>query len=207
MRRSSLSVMGILVMGVVTGATSVVRAEGPGGTLRFTINPAASKMTARVAEPMAMIRGSAEGTFTILKGEVKGAPTAVADTAHVSLVVDAASYKTTSEARDRDVRENALEAQKFPTITFESTGVADVARKSDRAGSLRVLGQLTLHGVTKTISVPVAVGLDDQGRLVADGTYVFKFKEYGVKRPSKMMGLMTTGDEAEIRFHVVADPA
>jgi len=28
-----------------------------------------------------------------------------------------------------------------------------------------------------------------------------------VERPSKMMGLMVTGDEATIAFHVVADPA
>jgi len=120
--------------------------------------------------------------------------------------VDAASYKTNSEGRDQDVKDNALEAQKFPTITFESTSLAGARQNGDADADLSLVGRLTLHGVTKDITVPVVVRLEE-GRLVADGSYAFKFEEYGVKRPSKMMGLMTTGDVATIEFHVVADPA
>jgi polyisoprenoid-binding protein YceI len=123
----------------------------------------------------------------------------------VEIVIDAASYTTDSGARDRDVRENALEAHRFPTIRFESTGLSTVEDGRD-AARLGLRGKLTLHGVTREIEVPVAAKLDPGGRLLAEGTYVFKFEEYGVKRPSKMMGLMTTGDEAKIDFHIVADP-
>lgn len=202
MRTVGWTSVGLLVATTVAAS----RAWAADAVLRFKVNPAQSKLTASVAEPMAMIRGNAVGAFRITSGDVAGNPNQVGDTAQVKVVIDAASYKTSSEGRDQDVKENALEVQKFPTITFESTGLASAEKNGDANADLRLAGRLTLHGVTKDITVPVAVRLE-QGRLVADGSYAFKFEEYGVKRPSKMMGLMTTGDEATIEFHVVADPA
>lgn len=194
--------VGLLVAATVAASA----ASAADGVLRFKLNPEESKITASVAEPMAMIRGNAVGAFRVTSGEVEGNPNQLGDTARVTVVIDAASYKTSSDGRDQDVKENALEAQKFPTITFESTGLASAQKNGDANADLRLVGRLTLHGVTKDITVPVAVRLEG-GRLVADGSYAFKFEEYGVKRPSKMMGLMTTGDVATIEFHVVADPA
>jgi polyisoprenoid-binding protein YceI len=175
------------------------------GLLRFQVNPGESEISASVAEPMAMIRGNAVGTFKVTKGEVQGDPSAIAGTGKVTLAIDAASYQTNSDSRDRDVKEKALEVGEFPTITFESTGISNV-QSDGKAGTGLLSGRLTLHGVTKDIEVPITVQLDGQGRLVSDGSYSFKFEEYGVKRPSKMMGLMTTGDTATITFHVIADP-
>lgn len=183
-----------------------VWAEDVGSLLHFKLNSAESKITASVTEPMRMILGSAVGTFQIVSAEVYGNPSAVAETGRVKVVIDAASYKTNSDSRDQDVKENALEVLKFPVITFESTGLSGIQRDGIHAGQLSVSGKLTVHGVTKEIAVPVAVQLDGRGRLVTNGTYTLKFEEYGVKRPSKMMGLMATGDEAKIEFHVVADP-
>ena len=203
MKRPAWVTMGLL--GIALFTTSG-RAEETPGLLRFKVNLSESKITASVAEPMAMIRGSATGTFRIVSGEVQGNPATVDETGGVKMVIDAASYKTDSDSRDKDVIENALEAPKYPTITFESAGLSGVRRDGVNAGQLLVLGKLTLHGVTKDIAVPVTVVLDGNGRLVTDGTYSFKFEDYGVKRPSKMMGLMTTGDEAKIDFHIVADP-
>ncbi len=202
MKRSTLAAATVLAVG---GLVAPAGAQGRDGLLRFKINPAQSRITAGVKEPMAMIRGSAVGTFRVVSGEVQGNPETVRDTGRVEVVIDAASYTTDSDARDRDVRENTVEAQRFPTIRFESTGLSTMEGDRD-AARLGLRKKLTLHGVTREIDVPVAAKLAPRGRLLAEGTYVFKFEEYGVKRPSKMMGLMTTGDEAKIAFHIVADP-
>jgi polyisoprenoid-binding protein YceI len=186
-------------------ASTPAAAQSRNGVLHFKVNPAETKITASVAEPMAKIRGSAAGTFNVLSGAVQGDPDSIADTGQVTLTIDAASYKTDSESRDQDVKDNALEVRKFPTITFRGEGFPEIQKNGDLSAKLRLLGQLTLHGVTKDIVLPLAARID-KGRFVADGTYTFRFEEYGVKRPSKMMGLMVTGDEA-IDFHVVADPA
>lgn len=204
MRRSGWIAAGTLLATIFLSMPA--RAGAKDGLLHFQLNPGESQISASVAEPMAMIRGNAVGTFKVIKGEVQGDPNAIAGTAKVTVTIDAASYQTSSESRDRDVKENALEVGEFPTITFESTGISNV-QSDGKAGTAVLLGRLALHGVRKDIEVPITVQLDDQGRLVSDGSYSFKFGEYGVKRPSKMMGLMTTGDTATISFHVIADPA
>jgi polyisoprenoid-binding protein YceI len=54
--------------------------------------------------------------------------------------------------RDRDVRgPNLLDVQKFPTITFKSKQV-----ESSSQGKLRITGDLTLHGITKSVVLEVA---------------------------------------------------
>lgn len=208
MKRSVWGATVILGTALLAAATW---AQETKGLLRFRVNPLESRITASVAEPMAMILGHAVGALQIISGEVSGNPNAIGETGVVKVVIDAASYKTDSDSRDQNVKEYALEVQEFPSITFESTKLSGIQRDDnkggdDKAGRLNVFGKLTLHGVTKEIVVPVAVQLDSQGRLLADGTYTFKFEEHGVKRPSKVVGLMTTGDEAKIDFHIVADP-
>lgn len=176
------------------------------GTARFAINPAETIITASVAEPMEMLRGSAKGTFSTVSGEVEGDPKAIAASGRVKIVVAADSYKSDSDARDTDVKENALEVGTYPTISFEATRVASVQQDSPYSANFQLLGRLTLHGTPREIAVPVSVWIDAQNRLVATGSFAVRFEDYGVKRPSKMMGMMTTGDVATITFHVVADP-
>lgn len=170
------------------------------------MNPAKIKVTDTVAEPTAMVRGSATGLFNMVKGEVQGNPNSIADTGKVALVIDAASYKTESQSRDKDVKENALEVENFPTPTFQGDGLPEIQKDGDRSAKQRLLGKLTLHGVTKNTVLPLTAHIE-QGRFIAAGTYTFGFEQYGVKRPSTRMGLMVTGgDEATIALHVVADP-
>ncbi len=203
MRRAKWLTTGLIAVALASAPAS---ARGPNGVLHFKVNPAETRITASVAEPMAMIRGSAQGTFRVVSGEVQGDPDSIANTGKVTLTIDAASYKTDSEARDKEVRDNALEAKRFPTITFRGDSFPEIRKDGSLSAKLRLLGQLTLHGVTKDIVLPLTARVD-QGRFVADGAYTFKFEEYGVRRPSKMMGMMVTGDEVTIDFHVVADPA
>jgi polyisoprenoid-binding protein YceI len=176
------------------------------GLLHFKVNPRETSITASVAEPMALILGKATASFRVVSGEVQGNPNSIADTGKVNLVIDAASYKTDSQSRDTNVKNSALEVEKFPTITFSGRWFSEIHKDGERSATLRVLGQLTLHGVTREITVPLTAHIDDRGRFVADGSYTLRYAEYGVKRPSMMMGLMATGDEATIDFHVVADP-
>jgi polyisoprenoid-binding protein YceI len=177
------------------------------GLLHFKVNPLETRITASVDEPMAMILGNATASFRVVSGDVQGDPNSIADTGKVHLVIDAASYKTDSESRDKSVKDSALEVEKFPTITFTGHWFPEIHKHGERSATLRVLGRLTLHGVTREITVPLTAHIDDRGRFIADGNCTFKFEEYRVRRPSTMMGLMVAGDEVTIDFHVVADPA
>ena len=69
--------------------------------------------------------------------------------AKINVDIDVASIETGNKDRDEHLRSSDFfEADKFPTITFEST---DVKAKNDT--TLAVTGDLTIKGVTKEITI------------------------------------------------------
>jgi polyisoprenoid-binding protein YceI len=58
---------------------------------------------------------------------------------------------TRVEMRDKDLRSpNFLDVEKFPTITFQSKQV-----KSSGSGKMQIVGDLTIHGTTKEVTLDV----------------------------------------------------
>jgi polyisoprenoid-binding protein YceI len=69
----------------------------------------------------------------------------------VDITIDANSVDTRVQMRDNDLRSpNFLDVQKFPTITFKSKQT-----KSAGTGKLQMVGDLTIHGVTKEVVLDV----------------------------------------------------
>jgi polyisoprenoid-binding protein YceI len=66
----------------------------------------------------------------------------------VSVTIVADSINTSVPARDRDLRsDHFFDTKKYPFITFSSTGIAP------RGQGYTVTGNLTMHGVTKTVAL------------------------------------------------------
>jgi polyisoprenoid-binding protein YceI len=74
------------------------------------------------------------------------------DASSVAFTIKAASISTNDDKRDTHLRSpDFFDAEKFPDITFKSTKVAAAGKdKYD------VTGTLTMHGVSKEITIPVA---------------------------------------------------
>ncbi len=69
----------------------------------------------------------------------------------VEFTIQAASIDTGNQRRDEHLRSpDFFDVAKFPTITFKSTAVA---KKSET--QFDVTGDLTMHGVTKRVTLPV----------------------------------------------------
>lgn len=69
----------------------------------------------------------------------------------VEFTVQAASIDTANEDRDKHLRSaDFFDTEKFPTMTFTSTQV-----KALDKDTLEVTGDLTIHGVTKRVTIPV----------------------------------------------------
>jgi polyisoprenoid-binding protein YceI len=186
-------------------ALSVLRPRAVAAApLRFKVDVDQSTVSVSVAEPAAWIRGSAVGTFRIIDGAISGDPDNIAGTARVRLLIDATSYRSDNSARDRSVTENALEADKFPTIGFESTSIVGVVMTGPRECTAIVSGFLTLHGEAHAMTMSVHAKLDAQGTFSGDGETKFAYEDFGVKVPGVLFHSILAGDEATVRFHVVA---
>jgi polyisoprenoid-binding protein YceI len=71
----------------------------------------------------------------------------------VNFTIQTKSVDTDNADRDNHLRTpDFFDAEKFPTMTFTSTSV-----KAVDADTLEVTGDLTMRGVTKTVTVPVDV--------------------------------------------------
>ena len=70
----------------------------------------------------------------------------------VEFTIQAASVDTNTPDRDKHLRSaDFFDVEKFPTITFKSVKVAPTKSKD----TYDVLGDLTIHGVTKRVTIPV----------------------------------------------------
>ena len=98
--------------------------------MRFKIDADRSTISVTVAEPAAWIRGDATGTFKIIDGAVSLDRANISRTAKVRILIDSSSYNSENASRDRYVTEKSLEADKYPTIGFESSSVVGVVMTS-----------------------------------------------------------------------------
>ncbi|MBV9864059.1 MAG: YceI family protein [Abitibacteriaceae bacterium] len=95
-----------------------------------------------------------------------------------------------------------VEAGKYPNIVFKSTGFSP---SSPVKGSFNgvVKGNLTLHGVTKPIAVPVRATVSGN-TLHASGKITINQTTYGITLLSLMMGAVKVDNPVTLSFNIVA---
>ena len=131
---------------LITLAVLVLAAAGFAQAGQWQIDPAHSAAQFSVRH---MMISNVKGAFTKVSGTVQYNPADPAKSA-VEAVIDAASIDTRVEARDNDLRSaNFFDVAKYPTITFKSK------RAEAPGGKLRLIGDLTMHGVTKEVVLQV----------------------------------------------------
>lgn len=88
------------------------------------------------------------GTFNDFDATIKADKADYSD-AVIELTGKIASIDTRIEARDNHLKSaDFFDAAQYPTFTFTSTAV-----KAKKKGNLEVLGNLTLHGITKPVTL------------------------------------------------------
>lgn len=115
------------------------------------------------------------------------------------------------KVQERMLGPDVLEVARFPEIAFRSTSIAadqhdaDAGVKGSRPGggaSLRIAGEITLHGRTKPVSTIVHVKIDG-ATLTASGTLVVKQTDFDIK-PVSVGGAVSVKDTLTIHFTVTA---
>ena len=105
------------------------------------------------------------------------------DASKVKVEIDTASVDTNHAERDKHLRAaDLLATDEFPTATFESTSI-----KAEGPDKAKITGNLTLHGVTKEITIDakrVGGGNDPWGgyREGFVGTTELKLADFGITR-------------------------
>lgn len=154
--------------------------------LRFRIQPEASEITFRATSRLM----NAEGRFSRFSGDVLADP-AVLTGGRVTLIIDASSLDTGIEMRDNHLRSSDFfDVARFPTVAFQSVRVETAGRRAT------VVGRLTLHGVTREITVPIDVQITNTA-LVASGEFIVNRGEYAINYNSFVNPI---GNEVRVAF-------
>ncbi|WP_431789648.1 YceI family protein [Kocuria palustris] len=122
----------------------------------------------------------------------------------VRVVLQVASVDTRSPQRDAHLRSaDFFDAQQHPTIEFDSTAVDEVDENQ-----FIVIGELTIRGVTRTISVPLellGVDTDPFGQLRAglEGSRRIDRKDWGVSWNTPLdSGGVLVSDKITLEFEL-----
>jgi polyisoprenoid-binding protein YceI len=116
--------------------------------------------------------------------------------------VDMTSLASDKRQRDNRLRNQGIETDTFKTSTFTLTQPATLpaAATTGSAVDVTLHGDLTLHGVTKTVDIPARAQLN--GNLVqVQGTLSFPFSDYSIVAPN-IGGFVTVQDNGTLEFLV-----
>lgn len=93
----------------------------------------------------------------------------------VTLDIAADSIQSKHPSFDKIVRSpQLLNVGKFPSIIFQSKSI------TKNGDSYTVVGDLTLHGITREIASPFSAVVGDDGTMTIKGEWLIKRKEFGI---------------------------
>ncbi|HZS09232.1 MAG TPA: YceI family protein [Blastocatellia bacterium] len=97
---------------------------------------------------------------------------------------------------------SVLESARFPNIKFRSASVSNI-QPAGEGHSFTLNADLTLHGVTRRVAVPVNVVIKE-GQLRATGEAKLRQSDFGMKPYTGGLGTIKIGDEVKVSFSIVA---
>lgn len=104
------------------------------------------------------------------------------------------------EIQEKLLSERFLAAEEHPEIVLETTGL----RVDDE--ELEVRADLTIRGVTREVTVPVAFEELDGDRLRLHGSLTVEQSDFDME-PESIAGVVNVDDEVELIFDLTAEPA
>jgi polyisoprenoid-binding protein YceI len=104
---------------------------------------------------------------------------------------------------ERTMRQQVLEVDKYPEIVFRSSNIS-ANRMAEGRYRARIIGDLTLHGVTqKNIWISAEAAVTDD-RLRAQGTFSLKQSDFGIKPFSAVGGTIKLKNGLQFTFDITA---
>lgn len=120
-----------------------------------------------------------------------------------SLTVDTTSITSDKPQRDNRLRNEGLQTDTYPTATFTLTKPVEIpaAALSGTASDVTLTGDLTIHGVKKSVDIPAKAQLVD-GTIQVAGSISFPLSDYGMTAPNIGGFIISIADTGTLEFLV-----
>ena len=193
----------VVVASTPSSAPSTAAAEGPAGVDgTWSVTPE-SEFGYRVEEILFGVNATAAGRSNQITGSMTIEGTTVTE---ASFTVDVGSIASDESRRDNQFRGRIMEVDQFPEATFTLGAPIDFGSvpAAGEQVTASATGELTLHGVTRTVTFDVTAEAGDD-RIGVLGTIPVRFADYEIENPS--MSGITTEDNGLLEFVLVFEPA
>jgi polyisoprenoid-binding protein YceI len=164
----------------------------------------------RLVASRSLFRFELPTTFHLVQGEVSGFEGEITlprdgEPAHVRVTVPAAALETGNARRDRNMETQVLEAERYPEIAFEATSVTGDFGDLKPGGTqtFQVAGNLTIHGRSQPVQLPIDVAIFSDHALVL-GSFPLHWKDWGLTNPSRFFNRVK--DTMTVVFRFWAEP-
>lgn len=140
---------------------------------------------------------SVTGSFTLTQSADGYAVTAA------SFTVDVSTLTSDRSMRDRRIHQMGLESDRYPTATFKLTGpiVLPAAASTGQTVHVSATGDLTIHGTTKSVTIPMDAQLNGS-QIQVVGSLTFPFSEFNMVPPN-IGGFVSVQDNATMEFSLL----
>lgn len=168
---------------------------------QWQIDPSHSSATFSIKH---MMISKTHGLFEKLSGDLVYNPDDLS-ASRVEAIIEAASINTRESQRDAHLRgPDFFDVEKFPTITFKSERF-----EKNADGDIKVIGELTIHGVTQKVTLNVEEPSEEQNdpwgnvRLGIAATTKIKRKDFGLTWNAALeTGGILVGDDVAISLDI-----
>lgn len=155
----------------------------------------------RMREKLASIPAPSEavGRTSSITGEVRVEESGTKVTVpSARFEVNVQTLKSDQSRRDSAIKRSGLETDKFPAATFVTT---QPIQTDTTANKVDATGDLTLHGVTKRVTIPLDVRLNGN-QIEMVGAIAFPCSDFGMQPPS-IAGFVTVESQATMEVSLV----
>ena len=117
--------------------------------------------------------------------------------------VDVSKLTSDQSRRDQRIHSQGLESDRYPTATFKLTSPIALSADATSGQTIRVsaTGDLTIHGVTKSVTIPIDARLTGS-KIELVGSITFPFSQFGMTPPS-IGGFVTVQNNATMEFQLL----
>lgn len=128
-----------------------------------------------------------------------------AKTGDMAFQVPVKSFKFEKALMQEHFNENYMESDKFPKAEFKGkiTDISKVDFTKDGTYNVSSAGKMTIHGVTKDVSVPGTITVKGK-EATLNSKFRIKAAEYGIKIPAAVVGKVAEVMEVTVNSNLKA---
>jgi polyisoprenoid-binding protein YceI len=125
----------------------------------------------------------------------------------LEITVDMTTLASDDDRRDNSLRERGLQTGQFPTAAFTLTQPIEVGDvpKDGQTIEVTAVGDLTLHGGTKQVSVPIQAQIDGD-TIQAIASVDVALADYDIEAPTGFL-VLSIADTGTIELHLLFQKA